>query len=100
MGDDIDAEAKSASQETPKIEQALERIKIWQEALQYYDQRRLLVLTYAIALNAALISLPKLGLDDQTVPSGTHRWYVGLTVTPTSIGLKTNLGFYFETEFL
>ena len=41
-----------------------------------------------------------LGLDNQTGPSGTQRWYVALTVTPTSIGQKTNLGFYFETEFL
>ena len=41
-----------------------------------------------------------LSLDDQTTASGTHAWYVGLTVSPTSIGEKTNLGYYFETEFV
>lgn len=41
-----------------------------------------------------------LALDDQLLSSGVHVWYVGLSVTPTSIGEKTNLGFYFETEFL
>lgn len=41
-----------------------------------------------------------LSLDDQLLSSGVHVWYVGLSVTPTSIGEKTNLGFYFETEFL
>lgn len=41
-----------------------------------------------------------LSLDDQTTPTGVHYWYVGLTATPTSIGEKTNLGFYFETEFV
>lgn len=42
-----------------------------------------------------------LGLFDQTTENDTvHDWYVGLTATPTSIGEKTNIGFYFETEFL
>lgn len=41
-----------------------------------------------------------LSFDDQLLGSGTHQWYVGITVTPQSIGEKTNLGFYFETEFL
>lgn len=42
-----------------------------------------------------------LSLDDQTTENFTeHNWYVGLTATPTSIGEKTDLGFYFETEFL
>jgi len=29
-----------------------------------------------------------------------HDFFVALTVTPTSIGEKTSVGFYFETEFL
>lgn len=41
-----------------------------------------------------------LSFDDQTVASGTHAWYVGISASPTSIGEKTDLGFYFETEFL
>lgn len=41
-----------------------------------------------------------LSLDDRTFPITEHRWYVGLTVTPTSIGEKTLFAFYFETEFL
>lgn len=41
-----------------------------------------------------------LSLDDQLLSSGVHVWYIGLSVTPTSIGEKTDLGFYFETEFL
>lgn len=41
-----------------------------------------------------------LSLDNQLLSSGVHVWHVGLSVTPTSIGEKTNLGFYFETEFL
>jgi len=41
-----------------------------------------------------------LPLKDQTTPSGTHIFYVAVSVTPTSIGEKRNVGFYFETEFL
>lgn len=41
-----------------------------------------------------------LSMEDHLYGSGTHRWYVGLTATPTSIGQKTQIGFYFETEFL
>jgi len=41
-----------------------------------------------------------LSLDDKTTASGTNEWYIGVTVTPTSIGEKTDLGYYFETEFL
>lgn len=41
-----------------------------------------------------------LALEDHNYGSGTHRWYVGLTATPNSIGQKTQIGFYFETEFL
>ena len=41
-----------------------------------------------------------LSMDDQLLASGVHLWYVGITASPTSIGEKTNLGFFFETEFL
>lgn len=41
-----------------------------------------------------------LDLEDHAYSSGVHEWYIGLTVTPTSIGEKTNLGFYFQTEFV
>ncbi len=41
-----------------------------------------------------------LDFDDQVAASSVHTWYVGLTVSPQSIGEKTDLGFYFETEFL
>ena len=42
-----------------------------------------------------------LSLADQTTDDfTTHDWYIGLTATPTSIGEKTNIGLYFETEFL
>lgn len=41
-----------------------------------------------------------LAMDSQLYASGVHDWYIGMTATPTSIGEKTNLGFYFETEFL
>jgi hypothetical protein len=37
--------------------------------------------------------------DDKTTASGVNSWYVGVTVTPTSIGEKLH-GYYFETEFL
>jgi hypothetical protein len=41
-----------------------------------------------------------LSMDNHLYGSGTHSWYLGLTATPTSIGQKTQIGFYFETEFL
>ena len=42
-----------------------------------------------------------LSLADQTTADfNTHNWFIALTATPTSIGEKTNIGFYFETEFL
>lgn len=41
-----------------------------------------------------------LALDDKLFASGVQQWYIGVTGTPTSIGEKTNLGYYFETEFL
>lgn len=41
-----------------------------------------------------------LSLDNQLFNSGVHDWYIGLTVTPTSIGEKTNVAFYIETEFI
>jgi len=44
-----------------------------------------------------------LSLDDHILAWQTgvqHDWYIGLTATPTSIGEKTDIGFYFETEFL
>lgn len=39
-------------------------------------------------------------LEDQVAASSVHVWYVGLTASPLSIGEKTDLGFYHETEFL
>lgn len=41
-----------------------------------------------------------LSLDNQMFASGVHRYYVGISVTPTSIGQKTNLAYYFESEFI
>ena len=41
-----------------------------------------------------------LDLEDHAYSSGVDEWYIGLTVTPTSIGEKTNLAFYFQTEFV
>lgn len=43
-----------------------------------------------------------LELADRTseTPSGVQNFYVAVTVSPDSIGEKTNLAFYFETEFL
>ncbi len=41
-----------------------------------------------------------LDLDPHVAASSVHEWYVSLTASPLSIGEKTNLGFYFETEFL
>jgi len=42
-----------------------------------------------------------LGLEDQTTEdSTTHDFFIALTATPTSIGEKTSVGFYWETEFL
>jgi len=41
-----------------------------------------------------------LSFDDQVAASSVHVWYVGVTASPQSIGEKTDLGFYFETEFL
>lgn len=41
-----------------------------------------------------------LALDNQLLASGTHNWYIGVSATPTSIGQKTNFGFYFESEFI
>lgn len=48
----------------------------------------------------AIAGTGDLDLDDQVAPSSVHTWYVGLTASPQSIGEKTDLGFYFETEFL
>jgi len=50
----------------------------------------------AIAGSGATLSLADQLTDDFT----THNFYVGLSATPTSIGEKTNLGFYAEFEFL
>lgn len=50
----------------------------------------------AIAGSGSTLSLA----DQTTENSTTHNWYVGLTATPTSIGEKVNIGFYFESEFL
>ncbi len=41
-----------------------------------------------------------LPVADQIGVATTHDWYIALTATPNSIGEKTNIGFYFETEFL
>ena len=42
-----------------------------------------------------------LSMFDQTTENNTvHNFYVALTATPVSIGEKTEIGFYFETEFL
>ncbi len=41
-----------------------------------------------------------LGLFDQVAASSLHEWYVGITVSPDNIGEKTDLGYYFESEFL
>ncbi len=41
-----------------------------------------------------------LDLDDQVAASSVHTWYLGVTASPDSIGEKTDLGFYFESEFL
>lgn len=50
----------------------------------------------AIAGSGDVLSLADQDTDDFT----THNWYIGITATPTSIGEKTNIGFYVETEFL
>lgn len=41
-----------------------------------------------------------LSMANQALNATTHDWYIALTATPLSIGEKTNIGFYFETEFL
>lgn len=41
-----------------------------------------------------------LTLDNQLFATGVHQTYIGITVTPTSIGQKTNLAYYYETEFV
>ena len=41
-----------------------------------------------------------LDFTNQVAASSVHQWYVAVTVSPDSIGEKTDLGFYFETEFL
>lgn len=41
-----------------------------------------------------------LSLADQALNATTHDWFISLTATPLSIGEKTNIGFYFESEFL
>ena len=42
-----------------------------------------------------------LTLSDQTTANSTqHDWYIALTASPLSIGEKTEIGFYWETEFL
>jgi hypothetical protein len=42
-----------------------------------------------------------LALSDQTTANfNQHDWYVALTASPLTIGEKTEIGFYFETEFL
>ena len=48
----------------------------------------------------AIAGTTDLTLDDQVAASSVHAWYLGVTVSPDSIGEKTDLGFYFETEFL
>lgn len=50
----------------------------------------------AIAGSGSVLSLADQTTNDFT----THTWYIGLTATPTSIGEKTNIGFYVESEFL
>ena len=42
-----------------------------------------------------------LELSDQITANNTqHDWYIALSASPLSIGEKTEIGFYFETEFL
>jgi hypothetical protein len=42
-----------------------------------------------------------LALEDQTTANSTvHDWFIQLTASPLSIGEKTEIGYYFETEFL
>lgn len=41
-----------------------------------------------------------LSLDNQMFATGVHDFYIGITVSPTSIGQKTNLAYYFESEFI
>lgn len=41
-----------------------------------------------------------LSLDNQAAPSSVHIFYVAVTASPDSIGEKTNLGFYWESEFV
>jgi hypothetical protein len=41
-----------------------------------------------------------LTLDNQANNSGVHTYYLGLTVSPQSIGEKRSLAFYWETEYL
>jgi len=48
----------------------------------------------------AIAGTTDLALDDQVAASSIHTWYLGVTASPQSIGEKTDLGFYFETEFL
>jgi len=64
---DTNDKAAAESHQRPTIEQALERIRIWQEALHYYDKRRLMVLVYVITINASLLSLPNLGFYERVL---------------------------------
>jgi hypothetical protein len=41
-----------------------------------------------------------LALADQTAASSVHDWYLAITASPTSIGEKTSIGYYVESEFL
>ncbi len=42
-----------------------------------------------------------LALSDQTTANFLqHDWYIPITASPLDIGEKTEIGFYFETEFL
>lgn len=51
----------------------------------------------AIAGSGSVLSLA----DKVTeAPATEHNWYVGLSATPGSIGEKTEIALYFETEFL
>ncbi len=50
----------------------------------------------AIAGSGSTLSLA----DQTTADFTTHNFFVALSATPTSIGEKTNLGFYYECEFL
>ena len=73
-------ELESLDPKYSKIDAKLSRIEIWQDALKFYDQRRLQVMHYTLALIAGLIFLPKTILGSYELTADQEFFIISSTI--------------------